>query len=362
MASLLQDPVRPDVKALRQWIIERTPANRPFIVELFQDYPVQQAIAERYDLWVGLDLQTPADALEAQVRLQGFLGYDMIRIQSRVAMPFFRATAVDPVADGETGPPRVRSWQDEHHGPIHSWETFEQFPWPRIEDFDFSPFEWAERNLPENMGVYTLTAHILEFATWLMGYETLCLKLYDEPDLVEALFHRIGELSDAYSRAVCDFERLAVLWGSDDMGFKGGTMISAEHLRRLVLPWHASSARIAHEHGKMYWLHSCGNLEEIMPDIIDTVGVDAKHSFEDVILPIEEVSQRYGSRIGILGGVDVDFLCRADEPAIRHRVRAILDECIPRGGFCLGSGNSVANYIPLDNYLIMLDEGRRYFA
>jgi uroporphyrinogen decarboxylase len=56
----------------------------------------------------------------------------------------------------------------------------------------------------------------------------------------------------------------------------------------------------------------------------------------------------------------VDFLCRADEPAIRARIRETLDTCLPGGGYCLGTGNSVANYIPLDNYLAMLDEGRLY--
>jgi uroporphyrinogen decarboxylase len=34
--------------------------------------------------------------------------------------------------------------------------------------------------------------------------------------------------------------------------------------------------------------------------------------------------------------------------------------CLPGGGHCLGSGNSIANYVPLDNYLAMIDEGRCY--
>jgi uroporphyrinogen decarboxylase len=55
-------------------------------------------------------------------------------------------------------------------------------------------------------------------------------------------------------------------------------------------------------------------------------------------------------------------MCRGDEKTIRARVREILDACMPGGGYCLGTGNSVANYIPLDNYLIMLDEGRKYSA
>ena len=57
---------------------------------------------------------------------------------------------------------------------------------------------------------------------------------------------------------------------------------------------------------------------------------------------------------------DLDFLCRASESAVRQRVRETLDICMPGGGYCLGTGNSVANYIPLNNYLAMVDEGRKY--
>ena len=56
----------------------------------------------------------------------------------------------------------------------------------------------------------------------------------------------------------------------------------------------------------------------------------------------------------------MDFLCRASEAAIRQRVRETLVQCLPGGGYCLGTGNSVANYIPLPNYLAMLDEGRQF--
>ena len=56
----------------------------------------------------------------------------------------------------------------------------------------------------------------------------------------------------------------------------------------------------------------------------------------------------------------MDFLCRADEKQVRARVRETLRKCMPGGGYCLGTGNSVANYIPLDNYLAMLDEGRKF--
>ena len=99
-----------------------------------------------------------------------------------------------------------------------------------------------------------------------------------------------------------------------------------------------------------------------MADLLDDVGIDGRHSFADVIEPVEEAYESYSDRISILGGIDVDFLCRADEQQIRERVRRVLAQCMPRGGYCLGSGNSIANYVPVDNFLAMLDEGREFSA
>ena len=77
------------------------------------------------------------------------------------------------------------------------------------------------------------------------------------------------------------------------------------------------------------------------------------------IVPVEEAYRRWGDRVAILGGVDMDVLGRGTEAQVRTRTRAILEVCAAQGtGYCLGTGNTACNYIPLDNYLVMLDEGR----
>ncbi len=84
--------------------------------------------------------------------------------------------------------------------------------------------------------------------------------------------------------------------------------------------------------------HSCGNMYKLMDDLIDDVGIDSKHSFEDKILPVEEAYRRWGDRIAILGGVDMDLLGRGTEEAVRARTREILDACGVNGtGYCLGT-------------------------
>ena len=65
-------------------------------------------------------------------------------------------------------------------------------------------------------------------------------------------------------------------------------------------------------------------------------------------------------RIGVVGGVDVDALSRMETCDLRRYVRRILEECAPGGGYALGSGNSVTNYVRVENYLAMLEEGWRW--
>ena len=56
----------------------------------------------------------------------------------------------------------------------------------------------------------------------------------------------------------------------------------------------------------------------------------------------------------------MDLITRADERVIRTQVRKVLDVCMSGGGYCLGLGNWVTSYVPVDNYLVMIDEARRY--
>lgn len=353
--------VTPDWEELVECCIMRggTP-QRVHFIELFLDPEVQAAICERYALLEGLDRDDPYYDLRRQVILQRFLGYDYVRCGVEgFEMPLHRTTIKDTADLERDG---GRNFMDEHRGPITSWQEFEAYPWPDPESVSTRSLEWYEEHLPEDMCVIGSGgfAHFAEMLTWLMGYETLCFSLYDQRDLVAAISKRLlGFYRHMLSRILA-FERVKVVWGSDDMGFRSATLISPDDLREFVLPGHRLMAEMSHAAGRPYLLHACGNLEEIMEDLIEDVRIDARHSFEDTIERVEDVKDKYGDRLALLGGIDMDFLCRADEEQIRRRVRHTLEHCNPGGGYCLGTGNSVANYIPLDSYLVMLDEGRRF--
>ncbi len=352
--------VTPDWEALRDCVLRKGTPRRVHHIELFLDGEVHEAIARRYRLLEGLDSDDPAFPWQRMIRVQRFLGYDYVRQGvDDLPMPLNRAVTEDTAEFRREG---GRSYVDEKKGPITTWEEFERYPWPDPSTVTTRALEWYNQHLPDDMAIIGSGgfAHFAEYLTWLMGYETLCFALYDQRDLVRAIADRLLELYVPMLKQILSYDRVEIVWGSDDMGFKTGPMIGPNDLREFVLPGHKKMAEMAHAAGKPYLLHSCGNLFSIYDDLIDDVKIDAKHSFEDTIEDVRELKATYGQRMALLGGIDLDFLCRSSEDAIRARVRDTLEICLPGGGYCLGTGNSVANYIPLNAYLAMVDEGRNY--
>lgn len=352
--------IKPDWEGFLRCIQRKGTPERVHYIELYLDQEVQQAICERYGLLDHMDKDDPFYEQKSSIVIQRFLGYDYVRCSIEgMEMNLKRISTEDTAKLKRKG---GRHFIEEHKGPVTNWEEFESFPWPDPKTVSTRSLEWYEKNLPEDMCIIGSGnfAHFSEQLLFLMGYETLCYALYDQRDLVADISKKLIEINKIIINNMLEFERVKILWGSDDMGFRTQTFISPDDLREFVLPGHKLMAQISHKANRPYLLHSCGNLKDIMNDLINDIGIDAKHSFEDTIEDVIEVNNQYKDKIAILGGIDVDFLCRADEEQIRERVFRTLENCIPGGGYCLGTGNSVANYIPIDNYITMLDEGRKY--
>jgi len=346
---------QPDAKRFIDVILGRADGSKPPLIEYIVDptltKPITTDLLGREWIDPAGDRESLSGYLDNFIQFWYRMGYDFVRFET--AMPFPRGQLIIK----DTGADKDRAWVDEHNGPINSWEDFEKYPWPKVEEADFYIHEYINANMPDGMGLMTCHAGgMYEHLSYLFSYEKLCYALFDNRDLVRAVTDRLGELMAKYYEHLLDFDRVTAIFPGDDMGFKSGTLIGPDDLREFILPWHKKFAEMTHEKGLSYFLHSCGNLESIMEDLIEDVKIDAKHSYEDVIIPIDKFQEKYGDRIGVLGGVDVDILSVGSPEDVRKRVRHLLETCGARGRFALGAGNSVPSYIPLENYLTMVDE------
>ena len=235
---------------------------------------------------------------------------------------------------------------------VYNRKSFNAFEWPDAKVFDYSRLDYVGSRLPDGMKMVPCgPGGVLENVIALMGYDNLCYALYDEPGLVENICHKVGSTLVEYYRITSPRDDVVAVISNDDWGFNTQTMISTEHLRKYIIPWHREIVDVIHSAGKPAILHSCGKREIIINDTI-SIGYDAIHSFEDNICPVEKQYKDYNGKIAVLGGIDLDFVCRATPDEVYARSRKMVETA--KTGYALGSGNSIPEYVPIENYMAMI--------
>jgi len=283
------------------------------------------------------------------------MGYDFVRIE--IIPPYPGVNSLEAFDTAVESKNSKRNWQDSTCGPIKNWDDFENYNWPEITEDDFYIHKYICENLPEGMGFISCHAGgVYEHAVRILGYEKLCLNLMDDPKLVKAVIDKVGEITLKYNEYLLALDKLVAILQGDDLGFNTQTLISPQDIRKYILPWHKKFAEQIHNQGKYYYLHSCGKIDCIMEDLISDVKIDGKHSFMEGVAPIKEYKKLYGDKICLLGGVDMDILSRSEIDDLIKYVRRIINFCASGGRFALGAGNSIPSYIPVDNYLAMVNE------
>lgn len=340
-------PPRPDFERFVH-VLRREPSDRIPLLELGIHPQVVDAVLDE-----PLPATDPRASVERNVRAYHRLGYDVMKASAIIPWGVERLHAGDRASPGSGE--AERGWADEHEGPISTLDDVAGFKWPQPEEVDFRSLDFATDALPDGMGLIGFSGGVLEFSMDLVGMERLMLATALEPELVDAVVERVGRTVYRVFEEYCRRDAIKALWLGDDLGHKTGLLISPRLLERLVFPWYRRFAALAHEHGRPFLLHSCGNTAEVMGTLVEDVGIDAKHSFEDVIEPVESFIDRWGTKLAVLGGVDVHLLSVGDETAIRERMRAILEYAAPRCSYAAGSGNSIPDYVPVDHFLAMVE-------
>ena len=339
-------PRQPDYQQFLR-VLERRqrPTHLPFYEHIASPSFISQSTGKPF----GFPGQKPQDYWATYVEFWVNLGFDVIPMEILLNCPLHATDAA------------AHSHGSEDRSVIHSLAEFEKYPWPDVSaPIDFAPFEIVAALLPAGVKIVGgVCMGPYEWVSNMLGTEGLCFALADEPELVEAMFAKIGALIVAADRQLASMDALCALRQGDDLGFKTATFLSPADLRRLVFPIYKQMVETAHRQGKKFILHSCGNLAEVYEDLIGGVGIDAKHSFEDTILPVDEFKAQYGSRVTPLGGIDVDMVCRAPEDKLRRYVRQKIERCFADGFYALGTGNSLTDYMPVARYRIVLEEGMR---
>jgi uroporphyrinogen decarboxylase len=285
---------------------------------------------------------------------QGLQLTDAIRRQSMHEMKANYATGTE---DKQT-----RYWATEGKGLITTSAEFEAFRWPDPDSLDYSAFERIGKLLAPEIKVIAVLGKIFSCVWWLMGMEGLSMALVDEPDLVPRMFEKVGRFQRRVFENLLKYDCVGAFWHADDIAFATQLLVSPSILRTHLFPWYKEMNRVAHEKGRQVVYHSDGALQAVMEDIVGC-GFDGLNPIEPKAMDINEVKAKYGSKITIIGNIDLGYtLTRGTPQEVREEVRQRIHDLAPGGGYAVASSNSVPEYVPLANYNALREATFEYGA
>jgi len=245
-------------------------------------------------------------------------------------------------------------------GVIKNRADFDKYEWDRIPGIYFNhakfQLECMREAIPAGMKLIGGVGNgVFECVQDITGFMDLCYIRNDDPELFALLFKAVGDmLYKIWDRFLDLYDDLFCVYRfGDDLGYKISPMLTPDDVREHIVPQYRRIIKlIKAKTGKPFLLHSCGNLAEVMDDLIGA-GIDAKHSNEDVIAPFSELVKMYGDRIGLFGGIDTDALCDISGIDIENYTREVVAPLINKPGIAIGSGNSITDYVSTKRFAKM---------
>ena len=331
---------KPDFNQLVR-VFRREIPDRPVLFEYFMNGDIFSMVTGRPFASLTSGTEMIKDIIESFYRL----GYDYATIPARY---------LDSFSFEPPGHERKETISLNDGAIITSVADFGSYPWPDPEKCNYGILDEIAELIPEGMKlIISGPGGLLENVIYLTGYEKLCFMIYENEELARDIFNAVGSRLLRFYEIASSYDSVGALIINDDWGFKNQTLFAPETLRQFIFPWQKKTVEAIHNNGKYAVLHSCGNIAAVMDDIIDDMKFDAKHSYEDIIIPVEKAYALWGNRIAVAGGIDMDFLVRHRPEEIKLRAQNLLSLTGSKG-YALGSGNSIPPYVPAENYLAMI--------
>lgn len=200
----------------------------------------------------------------------------------------------------------------------------------------------------------------------LFGMENLYMKMYDEPDVVDAVLDRLVDFYAETSRRIFDEAAsvIDIFFIGNDFGSQTGPLMSPDQFERFMLPHLRRLINLGHDYGLLVQLHCCGGIEPLITKMIEA-GLDGLHAVQPSChgMDLRALKANYGGRILFNGAIDSHHvLIDGPSPAVvREKTLEVLRIMAPGGGYVAGaSHDTILEETPVGNVLAMFDAVAEY--
>jgi uroporphyrinogen decarboxylase len=300
----------------------------------------------------------PIKTLQDQVDFWYTAGFDYMTASAGILEPVRAPEGMTTKGDGvhtEYGDKVSREWAHTHEGVLTSWEKFETYKWPTVDDLDLSKWGTFDKILPKGMKAILLLGKIYTPAWMYMGAETFFNALETDEELAGAIINKIGNIQFQTFLRVTEHPCVGAVLNPDDIAFNTGLLVHPKYLRKYLFPWYKKMGKICREKGIGFIFHSDGDCTEVMEDLIDC-GFHAFNPIQPNAMNIVEVKKKWGKKLCLIGNINLDSTLTLGTPEdVRAEVYERIRTIGPGGGYMVSSSNSITDYVPPENMKALLD-------
>lgn len=218
-------------------------------------------------------------------------------------------------------------------------------------------FTDMEKDLKEKSGKFMVwpSGHfgIYERAYGLMGWEEFMTSLVLKPTLIEELLDKITDFKVNVAKKIINFGFKMGHHG-DDLGTQKNTFFSKKLFRKFLLPRLKRIFDVYKNANLPVMLHSCGNITEFIPDLID-IGLDILEPVQPC-MDLKYLKNEFGRYITFFGGIDTQKLlpfASADE--VKNKASRTIRILGKGGGLIISTAQEIMDDVPVANIKALVE-------
>jgi uroporphyrinogen decarboxylase len=148
----------------------------------------------------------------------------------------------------------------------------------------------------------------------------------------------------------------------DDYGTQKGLIMSPACWREFIKPRLGAMCRRVKTAGKFVFLHSCGNVRGLLPDLIEC-GVDVLNPFQPEVMDLADVKREFGDRLTFYGGISTQRTLPLGTPEqTREEVRRLSSVIGRGGGYIVAPAHAIPADARPENVAAMIESVSENYA
>jgi uroporphyrinogen decarboxylase len=227
-----------------------------------------------------------------------------------------------------------------------------RFPDPLDPRF-FADIPGKIANYGDRFRVFQIGFSLYERAWTMRGMQNLLMDFVDDPRFVHRLLNAIADYNIAQVTGALRYEIDGIYFG-DDWGQQHGLQMGPKLWREFILPVLRRMYAAVRDAGKYVFIHSCGDVDELFPDLIEA-GVNCFNPFQPEVMDVYALMEAYRGRLSFLGGLSTQRTLPYGSAADVRRETLKLLEHGKRGNYIFAPAHDVEGDVPLENMLSFIE-------